>query len=111
MKSAPSEALREDSELVLWTLKIQQHFKDKIHLAMNEYGEVVDSTKELFTKDLWLNEERLKWQRVVDELQLDRPTQYIRRRKIFLSFIRDCYSRYANIKQNIDERIANHFRP
>ena len=69
--------MQSDSELVLWTLRLHQSYKDKVEHRMKEYKEIERIAKKIELHKLDLREEVSKLEPEVEKLRHDRPLKYI----------------------------------
>ncbi len=95
------ELMRDDSALVLWTLKLHHIFKDQIKHLKAEYSTIERQTKNIHGMRLLREEENKRLFNEVKELERDRPVVYIRRKESFIKFIKKCKARMQKFRNRM----------
>ena len=108
MKTLPSSMMG-STDLVLWTLRIQNSFQDQIDHAMKDYAQVELKAKLLTKNNLSVREELLHIREIVDHLQKERPTEYIRKKEICLTWLSRWNDRINQWKDTVQKRIESFF--
>ena len=79
-----------ESSLCLWTLRFNHVYKDQITKAKTQYKDLENQTKHSMIETISVEEEASRLCIEVEELERERPTQYMKRKASLISFSRTC---------------------
>ena len=90
------QAMQQQSDLSLWTLRLHHVYKDQITSATKEYEELENRTKKKMIETTCMEEEVCRLYLEVQELERERPSKYIRRKASFVEFLNKCHSKWTH---------------
>jgi hypothetical protein len=99
------KAMRGKPELVLWTLKLHQTFKDQVSNLKENYYKIETNTKMTQMKRLLLEEEKIRLQKELEELEQDRPGGYLEKKESFFIMMHKCKTSLRNHRKYFRKKI------
>jgi hypothetical protein len=100
------KAMRGESQLVLWTLKLHQIYKDQTKKLKEDYLDIETNSKSILTKGLLLEEERLRLEEEVAALEREKPVEYMIKKENFLLFMHKCQIHLRNCSRCVRDKVG-----